>query len=385
MKITVVCDVLGSDNNGTTIAAKNLINSLKKKGHVVNVICPDPDKSGIENYYIVKTINLGIFNGYVSKNGVSLAKRDDDIIEKAIKDVDIVHIMVPFSLGRRAEQLAHSGGIPVSAGFHAMAENFTTHIFMKNARGINRLTYTYFAGLYKHCDAIHYPTRFLRELYEGMYGKTNGYVISNGVNSIFTPKEVEKPPALQNKFVILFTGRFSREKSHKVLIDGVFLSKHSKDIQLIFAGSGPCLTNVTKYAEKLLNPPIIGFFTRQQMVELTNYSDLYVHPAEIEAEGIACLEAITCGLVPVISDSPRCATKEYAIDDKNLFTYNSPANLAEKIDWWIEHPEEKKARSLEYIEFSKGRFDQEKCMDEMEKMLFETSCSYKNKVSGKAT
>ena len=42
MNITVVCDVLGEANNGTTLAALNLINSLKQKGHKVNVICPDP-------------------------------------------------------------------------------------------------------------------------------------------------------------------------------------------------------------------------------------------------------------------------------------------------------------------------------------------------------
>lgn len=31
MKIAVICDVLGEPNNGTTLAALNLINSLKKK------------------------------------------------------------------------------------------------------------------------------------------------------------------------------------------------------------------------------------------------------------------------------------------------------------------------------------------------------------------
>lgn len=33
MKILVVCDVLGKENNGTTIAAMNLIRYLKSRGH----------------------------------------------------------------------------------------------------------------------------------------------------------------------------------------------------------------------------------------------------------------------------------------------------------------------------------------------------------------
>ena len=44
MKITIICDVLGRENNGTTIAAMNLIRSLKSKGHDVTVVCPDEDK-----------------------------------------------------------------------------------------------------------------------------------------------------------------------------------------------------------------------------------------------------------------------------------------------------------------------------------------------------
>lgn len=164
MNVTVVCDVLGKENNGTTIAAMNLINSLKEKGHTVNVLCPDEDKKDIQNYYVVKTLNFAPFNGYVRKNGVSLARRDDSIIKKAIEHADIVHIMMPFSLGLNSARLAHLTGIPVSAGFHVMAENVTAHIFMEHFTPANRLAYYYFSALYRQCDAIHYPTQFLRNL-----------------------------------------------------------------------------------------------------------------------------------------------------------------------------------------------------------------------------
>ena len=43
MIICVVCDVLGEANNGTSIAAMNLINSLREKGHTVRVVCPDSE------------------------------------------------------------------------------------------------------------------------------------------------------------------------------------------------------------------------------------------------------------------------------------------------------------------------------------------------------
>ena len=48
MNVTIVCEVLGKANNGTTVAALNLIRSLKEKGHNVKVICPDADRGGLE-------------------------------------------------------------------------------------------------------------------------------------------------------------------------------------------------------------------------------------------------------------------------------------------------------------------------------------------------
>ena len=372
MRITIVCDVLGEENNGTTIAAMNLIRSLKTKGHQVHILCPDADKKDEPGYYVVPTYNLGPINPYVEKNGVRLAKKDDAIIMQAILNADIVHIMMPFSLGRRSAFLAYEAGIPVSGGFHAMSENFTSHIFMKDSKLANRLTYSYFSGLYQLCDAIHYPTQFLRDLYEGMYGETNGYVISNGVNSIFHFQKAEKPLEYADKFVIVSTGRYSKEKAQSRLIDAVTMSKYKDQIQLIFAGSGPLKEKLMKQSGCLPVPPIFSFFPHEEMASILNYADLYVHPAEIEAEGIACLEAISCGLVPIISNSPRCATKEYAICDKNLFQFDSSLDLSKKIDWWIEHPDEKKECSQKYIAYAKGQFDQQRCMDKMECMFLET-------------
>lgn len=61
MNITVVCDVLGLPNNGTSMAAFNLINSMRDRGHRVKVVCPDVDKSGREDYFITPRYNFGVF------------------------------------------------------------------------------------------------------------------------------------------------------------------------------------------------------------------------------------------------------------------------------------------------------------------------------------
>ena len=353
MKVTIIADVLGEENNGTTTACMNLVRYLQDCGDEVKIVCCDADKKGWENYYIVKTFNMGpLINKIIERNNVALANPETAVIEEAIKDADIVHIMMPFALGRKAVKLAKKRNIPVTSGFHVQAENFTSHIGMMNFGLANYVTYmTFYETVYKKMNGIHYPTQFIRDLFENtVRHKTNGYVISNGVHDRFKKKKSVRPEELKDKFVILFTGRYSREKSHHILIKAVAKSKYKDKIQLIFAGQGPNYNALRKLSiKKNINMPIMKFFDKDELAKVINYCDLYCHPAEIEIEAIACLEAISCGIVPVIANSKRCATKAFAIDEKNLFKCNDTQDLADKIDYWIEHPEERKQRSKEYL------------------------------------
>jgi len=374
MTITVVCDVLGAENNGTTIAAMNLIRSLRAKGHEVRILCPDEEHKGEDGYYIVPKLNVGPLNNYVCRNGVCIARADADVISAALDGADAVHLMTPFLLCNAALREAKRRGIPVSAGFHCQAENLTNHLFLMNSDFANRLTYrVFYKTLYSHVDAVHYPTRFIKDTFECAVGrKTNGYIISNGVNSSFVRSHSNRPDKLRDKFIILFTGRYSKEKSHRILIEAAAKSKYASHIQLIFAGDGPLKNKLFEMSEGLLiNPPIMKFFSREEMIDVINYADLYVHPAEIEIEAIACLEAISCGLVPVISDSPRSATRYFALGENNLFRVNDPVHLAQRIDYWIEHPEEKQECSCRYLGYTK-QFEHEQCMNMMEQMILDT-------------
>lgn len=117
------------------------------------------------------------------------------------------------------------------------------------------------------------------------------------------------------------------------------------------------------------NPPVFGFHAHDEMVKIFNYADLYVHPSIIDLEAISCLEGLACGITPILSDSPRAAISTFALDkEKNLFHMKDPKDLAKKIDYWIEHPEEAKENGRRYVEFAK-QFDFDRCMDATEAMF----------------
>jgi len=373
MKILIVSDVLGEENNGSTIAAMNLIRFLKKKGHDVRILCPDQNKKGQEGYYIVDNLSFGkLIDKYIKKVGVVLAKPRKDVIEKALEGVDFVHIMLPFSLGKATMKMAKRKGLPITAGFHCQAENFTSYLKLNRIQLLNHIVYKHmYRKFYKYVDAIHYPTKFIKDTFESHIKKqTNGYIISNGVNIKIQKKEVEKPEELKDKFVILTTGRYAREKSQDTLLKALKYSKYKDKIQLILAGQGTKEKAYKKLAKKLKIEPIFKFFSRDEIIDVLNYSDMYVHPADIELEGIACLEAIACGKLVIVSSSKLSATKEFAANEKCVFKKRNPKDLARVIDYFIEHEEERKLCEEEYLKNS-TIYNQDACMQQMENMIKE--------------
>ena len=381
MIITVVCDVYGKDNNGTVIATNNLINYLKGAGHTVRVLCADKTMSGQTNFFVCPTYNFGkVLNNYVSKVGVELAKPQKDIIEQALDGVDLVHIMVPLALGLAALKVAREKDLPITAGFHMQAENLTTHFKMNNIKIANKMVYKFiYNHFYKYVDAIHYPTQFIRDTFErNVKHSTPGHVISNGVHEYVCAKDVARPAEWGNKYVILSTGRFAREKCQDTLIKAVHYSKHCNDILLLLGGTGPKENKYAKLIKKLNVDGRLKFYGRREIIDVLNACDMYVHPAQFELEGISCTEAITCGKLTIVSDSPLSATKGYAVDNHCIFKCRKPKDLARVIDYFIDNPAEGK-RCAKLYATSAQNYNLLECMQAMERMMIEALNNHNNK------
>ena len=80
------------------------------------------------------------------------------------------------------------------------------------------------------------------------------------------------------------------------------------------------------------------------------------------------MEAFAGGLVPVIANSPKSATPQFALDERSLFQAGNSADLAEKIDYWIEHEDERREMELRYSELGK-RYSLDGCVRQAEEMF----------------
>lgn len=362
MKITVVCDALGSLDNGTAIAATALVRAMKKRGHEVVVVCSDAAKAGKEGYLVISRRG--------SENG--LRGSDREILENAVWDSDTVHVMTPFALGSAAVRLCKQHLIPVSADFYVRTDNLNARSGRNSLRAAHNAAYfRYYADLYRHADAVRFPSELSRSMFSKVIGhEVSGYVIPNGVDERFRPNGAQKPRALRDKFVILYCAPYKRGKNHRTLIDAAALSKHSEKIQLILAGSGPLKGALKKRGKKLKNQPILTSYPYSQLPNLYNCADLYVHPARFDMDASSCMEALACGLVPLIADSPFSAAKSFAPDDRNLFEYGDASALAAKIDRIIEYPEVLEAYREQYRGITE-KLSRDACMDRMEEMFFD--------------
>jgi len=363
MRIVFVVDIFDDLSNGTTATARRYAEELRKRGHEVTILSAGTVTGGKTR---VSRMKIPLFQTLIEKQGFYFARPSDEAYYHAFKDADIIHFFLPTWFCRRGEFIARQMKIPTVSAFHLQPENVTYSIGLGRSKRANEVIYRYFyRSFYNRFRYIHCPSNMIAEQL-----KQHGYnarcrVISNGVNDFFRPVKVKRPDWLEGKIVLLTVGRLSGEKRQDLLIEAVQYSKYRDRIQVIFAGQGPKEKKYRKLSRNLENQPIFRFFSQDELLRMYNMCDLYIHASDAEIEGISCIEAMACGAVPVISDSELSATKSFALHPNCLFRAGDAKSLAEKIDYWIEHPEERSRMSRIYAEKAEN-MRVSKCVTEME-------------------
>jgi 1-acyl-sn-glycerol-3-phosphate acyltransferase len=363
MVIVFVIDNYLSKTDGTNISAHRLRDELTRLGHTVRVLTigaeyghtagsePADKEHGI---YGLREYYIPLVSWVSRKSNMRFARFDRKIAEEAFTGADIVHLYFPFGLERRCLALAKKMEIPVSAAFHCQMENITYNIGLGWFGFAASFLYRVFKFMfYKKVENLHCPSTFIAaELKRHKYN-ARLHVISNGVSEYFKPKKEEAVSGQDGIINVLMTGRLAPEKRQDLIINAVKHSKYRDRIQLYFAGKGPAAKKYLSLAADLPIQPQFGFLPPAELRDLIYKADVYVHVADIEIEGISCIEAIACGKVPIISDSGKSATSQFALDTRSIFKHGNYLDLRDKLDYWIEHPEEREKMGREYARLGK--------------------------------
>lgn len=336
LKIGITIDVFDAINGGV-ISTRRIVDLLRARGHEVYVFASGEDLN--DPYFVpMKAFYVPLAKGIMKKLKMPLAQPIDKLMRPIFKELDIIHYMFPFWLGYKSLQLAKEFNKPVVSTFHVQVEHIFKNIKLESEYLISKGYKLLVNLLYNNSDFIFCPSKFAQDEIHHFGLKTPSKVLTNGIVPIFVPKIEARPKDLEEKFIIITVGRLTPEKSHKTIIKAIQQSKYRDKIQLMIFGEGPLAESLLKQASKLPNPLILKIITAEELAYFYNIADLYIHASEIETEGLAPLEASACGTPLLISDSPKSASKQFALTEKSLFKHGNDTDLRQKIDYWIERP-----------------------------------------------
>lgn len=368
LKIGITIDVFEAINGGV-ISTRRITKLLRERGHEVYIFSTGNEKNN--PYFIpMKPFYVPFAKGIMKKLKMPLAKPIDKLMRPIFKDLDIVHSMFPFWLGYKSLKLAKEFDKPIVSTFHVQVEHIFKNIKFETEFLIRNGYKLLIDKIYNHTDFIFCPSKFAHEEILRYGLKAPSQVLSNGVSPIFTQQLTKRPKEFEDKFIVLSVGRLTPEKSHKTIIEAIIQSKYSDRIQLLIFGEGPLLEASLNHARTLPNPLQINTVAAEELAAYYNMADIYVHASEIETEGMAPLEASACGTPLLISDSPKSASGQFALDKEFLFKHGDVKDLAQKIDYWFERPEELQKLGYQYAEEAK-KYQISKVVDVLENKYYE--------------
>lgn len=357
MKILFVCNNAYTRGNGLTTSIQNTMRNLRAREVDVRLMAiANPDPAGPQPEFPLKHFKFPLFEPIIRANGFSYAKIDRTIIREAVRWADVIHLEEAMPLEFVVRKTAQAQGKVCTATFHLYPHNITANFGLRKKNLLNPPIIQLWNKLvFNHCTDIQCPTGPVRDYLEQHHTKARLHVISNGINLPETP--VKPVPVFPDgEITLLCTGRLSKEKSQGTLLEAMRYSRYAGRIRLIFAGKGPMAECYRKKAEKLYRQgtlqimPEFGFYTPEELREVERKSYLYVHCAYVEVEGLSCLEATREGLVPVIAQGGLIGTSQFALCPESLYPVFDSRALAQRIDWWIEHPEERNRMSQRYAD-----------------------------------
>jgi len=374
MRVLFVINGFYADGNGLSASARRTAGTLRELGVDVRVLSQEnSNPDGPQPDYILPGTYIPVFNNLINRQGYSFARADRKIIAKALEWADIVHIEEPFWLQVVTCRLAERMEIPCVGTYHLHPENLFSSVHLGRSLFLNSSTMIFWRNtVFNKCLILQCPTMSVRQRLEKWHFKSELRVISNGM-VVDRGKRTEKTKKKHDIFTIISTGRYSVEKDQKTLLKAMQYSVHAGEIKIILAGRGPREAFLKRKAEKLYKKGIIKhpvefcFCTPEQLKELYLESDLYVHCATVEVEGLGCTEALSMGLVPVIAKGKLTATSQYALSGKSLYNARNARQLASRIDWWFENRDQLNSLSLRYAKLDL-EYNIRNCALEIKKM-----------------
>ena len=229
----------------------------------------------------------------------------------------------------------------------------------------------YTAAILKKTDGMIVLGQKLKSLFTNHYASDHIHVVPNGADFVF-PEKVQKN---NDKITILYLSNLLPAKGITDLIDAlVMLTSDKNKYEVNVVGQWVddetktyCMKQVEEYDLPVnFKGPLYGEDKLKQFTD----ADIFVFPPRApEGHPLVLVEAMAAGL-PIISTDQGVIT-ESVIDGENGFIIasNKPEQIAEKLDWLMNNPEERERMGVKSREIYQEKFTRRNMVNNFEKVF----------------
>jgi len=249
--------------------------------------------------------------------------------------------------------------IPVSGIYHTDIPNYVGRL--TNDPGLEIAAWHLIKFFYGRMERVYILSdSYRRMLVDVGISKDKLHLFTKGIDvEFFRPDKkndhILKKWKIDNKIVLIYVGRVSREKDLDVLKESYRDIRRSfNNVALLIVGDGPYLAELTQ--EMATDPDVnfTGFIVGDELAEIYASSDIFVFPSTTDTYGTVILEAQASGLPAVVSDAGGPKEVICAEETGIVTRAGDSASFSEAVVRLIEDPE------LRHAMGKKGRLRAEK-------------------------
>jgi glycosyltransferase involved in cell wall biosynthesis len=354
-KIKIIHIIPTLDMGGAERLLVDVVKNLDQNNFSVSIICLK--RFGFWGMELKKQgtplILAGLGNGFGIFGFLNLIK----ILKKENPDIVHAHLFGADFFGVLAAKLVGIKNIVSTEHNLNYQENWLKKILKKWSLNFTKNIVAVSGAVKTYAIAVGIPAEKIRVIYNGV--ETEKF--------LDLTRKYEK----KNKITIGSLGRLTEQKGFDFLIEVLAILKDKK-INCLLAGEGEDRGKLEKQIKKVgLSERVKLLGWQKNTKEFFDSLDIFILPSRWEGFGLAILEAGLAGL-PVIAS--RVDGIKEIIEDKVdglLFKKENVEELAEKIRYLTDNPEERKKLGVRLQNKAKEKFSIKKIVKDYENLYLE--------------
>jgi len=307
MRVGFFTEVYRPIINGVVASVDGLAGGLRALGHEVYCFAPHIPGSD-EGDGALRMPSLPLPTSTPYRLTVPLVSRRNR--RGIINHLDVLHAHSPFVTGWMSVRYASRLHVPLVYTYHTRLEEYVHYLpFDPKATRFAASTLTRsFANL---ADAVIVPTPAMRRRLAEIGVTAHIEVVPSGIDLEHFSSGKRRADLRQSlgtkpgEKLLLFVGRFGREKNVELLLDALTITKVSA--RLVIAGDGPERDALEARAKELQlgeRVRFLGEVGRDELPDLYASVDAFVFPSVTETQGLVLVEAMAAGAAVIAADAP---------------------------------------------------------------------------------